>query len=76
MYKVYKIDSVVCYFGFSLVSANNAIEANKFIEEFKKEDIGNRYNSFGYSFVDESDILEGIFSNEKGIVHYGICYGG
>lgn len=76
MYKVYEVDSAVCYHGMSLVAAENAIEANKIIDDFIKRDENNVYDSHGYCHVSESDCIEPFHSDVKGIVRYGIYYGG
>ena len=76
MYKVYAIQSKTCYRGMSLISANDAEEANSFIEEFQKSDKTNIFDSWGYMMVDEDDVIEGLWAEEKGIVHYGIYYNG
>lgn len=76
MYKVYEVRSKACYHGMSLVAANNAEEANSFIELFQKSDKNNAFDSWGYMMVDEDDVINGIYSEENGIVHYGIFYGG
>ena len=76
MYNVYKIDSTNQYSGISLVVAENAEEANSFIDSFKKVDINNYGDSRGYSYVEECDKLEGVFGESKGIIYYGIFYSG
>lgn len=75
-YNVYKIDSTLCYYGISLVAAKDADEANDFIQEFKREDFSNTLDSKGYSYVDETDVLEDVYSERKGIIMYGIRYFG
>lgn len=42
MYKVYKVEPRMYYYGLSLVAANSAEEANLIISEFKKDDTNNR----------------------------------
>lgn len=76
MYKVYAVNSKTCYHGMALVSANNAEEANSFIEKFQESDKRNAFDSWGYMMVNEDDVIEGVYSKEKGIVHFGIFYGG
>lgn len=75
-YKVYKIESNFSYIGTSLVAAKTAKEANHYIENFKEIDKDNRSDSCGYSYVDEDDALENIYSSESGILDYGIRYCG
>ena len=75
-YKVYLIDSLSHYLGSALVAADSAEEANELIDEFKDSDTKNRADSYGYSYVDESDRIESVFSIRKGIVHFGIYYRG
>lgn len=76
MYKVYKIDSEIYYRGISLVAADNAKEANTIIDDYKKIDKNNSGDSWGYCRVDENDVIDGIFAEEKGIVYFGIRYSG
>lgn len=76
-FKIYLIEpSVSCYKGFALVSAENAEKANQFISSFKESDKSNWLDSWGYSYVNESNIIEGIYSEEDGILKYGIYYYG
>ena len=76
MYKVYKVEHRMYYHGISLVATNSAVEANSIIADFKKNDTNNWNDSWGYCEVDESDVIEGVFSERKGIVLYGIYYYG
>ena len=76
MYKVYKVEPRMYYHGISLVAANSAVEANSIIADFKKNDTNNWNDSWGYCEVDESDAIEGLLSECKGIVLYGIYYYG
>ena len=76
MYKVYEVAPQMYYNGMSLVAATCAEEANLFITEFKIDDTNNWNDSWGYCEVDESDAIEDIFSERKGIVLYGIYYYG
>lgn len=64
------------YHVMSLVAADSAVEANLFISEFKRDDTNNWCDSWGYCEVDESDAIEGLLSERKGIVLYGIYYYG
>lgn len=75
-YKVYPIDSRSHYIGSALVAADSAEEANELIDEFKDSDTKNHLDSYGYSYVYESDRIEDVFSIRKGIVHFGIYYYG
>lgn len=76
MYKVYKVEPQMYYHGVSLVAADNAEEANVIIADFKRDDTNNWNDSWGYCGVDESDAIEGLLSERKGIVLYGIYYYG
>ena len=76
MYKVYKVEPQMFYHGMSLVAADSAEEANLFISDFKRYDTNNWSDSWGYCEVDEGDAIEGVFSERKGIVLYGIYYYG
>ena len=57
------------------MAAKSASQANTFIEEFKKSDPDNVYDSFGYNFVDESDKIQDIYSDIAGFITYRIYYG-
>ena len=76
MYKVYKVEPRMYYHGMSLVAAESTVEANSIIADFKKDDTNNWNDSWGYCEVDESDAIEGVFSERKGIVLHGIYYYG
>ena len=76
MYKVYKVEPQMYYHGMSLVAAESAVEANSIIADFKRDDTNNWNDSLGYCEVDESDAIEGVLSERKGIVLYGIYYHG
>ena len=74
-FNVYEISSTSDYHGYSLVAAKSASQANAFIEEFKKSDPDNYYDSMGYNFVDESDKISDIYSDIAGFITYRIYYG-
>ena len=76
MYKVYKVEPQMHYHGMSLVAADSAEEANLFISDFKRYDTNNWSDSWGYCKVDEDDAIEGLLSENKGIVLHGIYYYG
>ena len=75
-YKVYVIDSEAHYTGTSLVAAESAEEANKIIDAFVKDDPHNYCDSWGYCHVDEYEAIEGVYSEQKGIIYRGIYYTG
>ena len=75
-YNVYLISSKYHYRSESLVAAESAEEANSFIQNFKTKDKDNIDDSWGYEYVDESDSIEHLYSDIKGIIHYGIYYNG
>ena len=79
-YKVYSVNPggryERCYRGTSLVAADNAEEANQIIEDKIREDKDNRNDMWGYGEVDEDCVIENVYSEVKGIVHYGIYYYG
>ena len=74
-FNVYRISSTSDYRGYSLVAAESASQANAFIEEFKKSDPDNIYDSMGYNFVDESDKISDIYSDIAGFIVHEIYYG-
>lgn len=77
MYKVYEINTrLSCYGGVSFVAADNAEEANSFVDNFKKIDTNNYGDSWGYDSVEEGNVIDGLFAQDKGIVYYGIYYRG
>ena len=75
-YKVYVIDSKGYYAGKSLVAAESVEEANKIIDAFVKDDPHNYADSWGYCHVDEYEAIDGIYSEQKGIIYQGIYYSG
>jgi len=76
IYNVYIIESNRHYQGISLVAAKSIKEANEIIENFKAVDDSNIGDSWGYSTVDESCLVEDIYSIKSGIIYYGIAYKG
>lgn len=75
-YNIYKVSPGACYFGFALVAAENAEKANEEIDCFKKVDSDNGCDSWGHSYVDESDVIENAYATEKGYIYNNIMYGG
>lgn len=79
-YNVYEIKPggkyASCYRGSSLIAAENAEDANKIILKEIQEDEHNERDTWGYSTVQEYDIIENVYATVKGIVHYGIYYYG
>ena len=69
-YHVYQIIAKKPYDGSSFVAAENANEANEFIRRFKEQDHSKL--SDAYSFVEDWNLVENMFSTKKGIVGYGI----
>jgi hypothetical protein len=60
-----------------LVAAENSEDAIKYIKSFKEVDSHNEGNSFGYcEFITEEDVIDGIWAEKPGIIHYGIFYCG
>ena len=75
-YKVYRVDPRNCYRGYALIAAETADEANAFIKAFQEDDKNNRMDSWGYDKVDESDVIDGIWAENKGFVNEEIYYYG
>ena len=76
-YKVYEISpKLSCYRGLSLVATESAEKANQIIRKFINDDPNNNMDSWGYSYVAEYNIIEGLYSEQEGIVHMGIYYYG
>ena len=77
MYKVYRVyPRGRAYTGFSIVAAESAEDANKIIQDFRDSDKHNYRDSYAYSDVYESDLIEELSSNCKGIIHEGFYYRG
>lgn len=76
MYKVYHMSPASHYYGFALVAANSAEDANEHIAERKAEDPDNRWDSFGYCYVAECDQIEYLTSSIEGFVFDTIRYSG
>ena len=64
------------YHGYALVAAHSAAEANEHISVFKEFDANNKYDSYGWSYVSEEDVIEGLSADCEGIVHDTIRYTG
>ena len=76
-YKVYEISPKLgCYRGLSLVAAESAEKANQIIRKFIADDPNNNKDSWGYNYVAEYNIIEGLYSEQEGVVHMGIYYYG
>lgn len=76
MYKVYHMNPKFCYNGFALIAAMSAEEANGYIADFKKRDINNKHNSYGWIYVYEDDVIENLSSSIGGIIYDYVCYSG
>lgn len=74
LYKVYFVPCKMYYTGYSLIAANTAEEANKMIEAFKESDPSNLYDSFGYGFTDEKDVIKSLHADHDGFILHGIYY--
>lgn len=74
--KVYRVYGCSGYRGFALIAANSSTEANEIILDFKRKDDGNKMDSWGYEYVDEEDIVEGIWGDKKGFIIQNIYYVG
>ena len=74
MYKVYLIRPSLEYEGFALVAAEDAVNANELIADFKEMDYNNKYNSYGYCYVCEDDVIEELRANRKGFIIESIRY--
>ena len=75
-YKLFLVEPGCCYSGNSVVSAADSKEANEIIQNFKDQDIDNIFDSKGYNFVDDNNIIEGAIGIKKGFLYYGIRYSG
>ena len=64
------------YLGFALIAAPDAAAANEMIAEYKANDPTNRWDSFGFTYVTEEDVIENIYSDLTSIVYNCIKYRG
>ena len=80
MKKIFAILMTICLLAAALsitaFAAESAEEANKIIDAFVKDDPHNYCDSWGYCHVDEYEAVEGVYSEQKGIVYRGIYYTG
>lgn len=76
MYKVYEVTPKAYYYGYALVAAHTAAEANEHISVFKECDPTNKYDSWGWDYVSEDDVIENIFADCEGIMRDNIRYSG
>ncbi len=76
MYKVYEVTPRSCYYGYALVAANSAEEANEHISFLKDLDPTNKWDYFGWEYVTEDDVVENIFADCEGIMKSNIRYSG
>lgn len=76
MYKIYEVSPASYYYGYGLVAAHSAAEANEHIAVMKELDPTNRWDSYGWTFVSEDDVVENIYSDIEGIMRSNIRYSG
>ena len=71
-YKVYQVYPRDCaYVGYSLVAAKSVEDANRIIQDFKDSDKSNDRDSYAYSDVSESNLIEELISTHEGIILEG-----
>lgn len=58
------------------VAADSAVQANEIIDDFIRQDNSNVLDSWGYNHVGECDCVGHLYSDELGIILYGIHYTG
>ena len=76
-YKVYQVYPRDCaYVGYSLVAAKSVEDANRIIQDFKDSDKSNDRDSYAYSDVSESNLIEELISTHEGIILEGFHYTG
>lgn len=66
----------VCYGSFALIAAMSAEEANEYIANYKEQDASNVYNSYGWTYVYEDDVIENLTSSVGSIVYNYVYYSG
>ena len=76
MYKVYHMNPGTCYDGFALIAAMSAEQANEYIANYKEQDASNVYNSYGWTYVYEDDVIENLTSSVGGIIYNYVYYSG
>ena len=76
LYKIYEVSPAQYYYGYGLVAAHSAAEANEHIAVMKELDPTNRWDSYGWTFVSEDDVVENIYSDIEGIMRSNIRYSG
>lgn len=76
LYKVYEVTPKACYCGYALVAAHSAAEANEHISVLKECDPTNKYDSWGWDYVSEDDVIENVFADCEGIMRDNIRYSG
>ena len=76
MHKVYLVEPKYSYDGKGLVAADSAVQANEIIDDFIRQDNSNVLDSWGYNHVGKCDCVEHLYSDEIGIILYGIHYTG
>ena len=76
MHKVYLVEPKQSYEGKGLVAADSAVQANEIIDDFIRQDNSNVLDSWGYNHVGECDCVGHLYSDELGIILYGIHYTG
>ena len=76
-YKVYQVYPRGCaYVGYSLVAAKSVEDANRIIQDFRDSDKQNDCDSYAYSDVSESNLIEELISTREGIILEGFYYVG
>lgn len=76
-YKVYQVYPRGCaYVGYSLVAAKSVEDANRIIQDFRDSDKQNDCDSYAYSDVSESNLIEELISTREGIILEGFYYAG
>lgn len=71
MYKVFVVTPMYPFSGCVLIGAENTEEANAFIKKHEKNNKG-RCDEGAYYKLHDYDIVDGIFSNEKGFIYNDI----
>lgn len=75
-YKVYEVQSNGPYSGEALIGAKNIDDANEIIKDWKEIDKDNACDSWGWSYVDEDNLVDGLISVKHGIIVNHIRYSG
>ena len=68
MYKVYLIRPSLEYEGFALVAAEDAVNANELIADFKEKDYNKKKKTYCYYYVGSENVIKELSADIKGFI--------